>query len=425
MTLAPPPSAAISATRDLIVQFYSDPALAGLSDQVTKSRPALKVVLFLVAGLGRSHVGRVTLCLVAALCYPRNWFRRDTCVAYGVTLTTNNTRAIDRITPEIKTHAPDFAPNRKGLDWRSRLALLRACRDIAQQLANTKTTAPFVTLNQMLALICLHAFYRNLSVTKPRLVVAANDHSPPTVGLFHAARALKIPTLYTQHGPVTAHFPPLYTDLAVLFSKDAAASYQSAAARAKVRSDTQVLILPQQEAPPVPFTEPTPPLRACLALSRFVEKDQLKSLIKVLLESGHVSQVMIARHPRCTETFDGLDKAVSVLERGRPASLIAQSTDFCLVGNSGVALEFLHAGCATYYVPPSDRTLDDYYGFCAAGILPRFDAHLLRTPTALNDPFHTGWRERMALFDPSFADEPVNYRSLIAAHLTHVMGQRS
>lgn len=420
-----PPTDTVTAVLDIIAGFYGDPAMARLPAQVGSSRPLFKVLLAMIPRIRQSQSLLTALCACAVFFYPRAWFSGRPRGIYGVSLTVNNTRSLARLTPECRACDPDFKLNSHRLTMRSRAKMLRACPEIARHIRQFQSPEAFVIFNQVLALVCLHAFHQDLQTSRPRLVIAANDHSPPTVALFCAAHALRIATVYVQHGPVTAHFPPLYTDLAILFSQDAADSYQSAATQAKIHTQTDVLFLPMTETPIKPVAPVIPPLRVCLALSRFVDMQQVRTIIETLRDSGQVSKICIARHPRCTETFRGLPSNITLLAPGTSAESLSETVDLCLVGNSGVALSFLRAGCPTYYVPPADLSLDDYYGFCQAGILPRFEAASLQTPETLAIPFQADWYKRMGRFDPGYFNEPSHFRTKITEHLMHLADRKT
>ena len=418
MKRAVPPYNTVQDVLELISNFYGDPALSRMPTQVMEANPKLGLILRLVSDLGGHLLPLWIICSVISQVYPHRWFSRQTPnKIYCVSLTENNRRALQRIEREILNFDPDFQINTSRLSWRGRLYLLRNSWRIARLVRGHATSTPFVMLNKILALTSLHAFYFELKSPKPKLVLAANDHSPPTVGLFHAAKTLKIPSVYVQHGAVTEKFPPLYTDLALLLSEHAKDRYEKSATRFGKSSKTIVRILPACEDTFTQIRPATAPLKVCVALSRFVDLTQLQELIEKLSSHKLVSEISIARHPRCTAQFPNLAKKARILEKGSPIRSTASSSDLCLVANSGVALEFLRFGCPTFYMAPNDRYLDDYYGFCAAGILPRFHLGLLDDPRALAEPFGNTWRIKASKFDPSFSNKNHSGQSAIVSDL--------
>lgn len=61
---------------------------------------------------------------------------------------------------------------------------------------------------------------------RPNSIIIANDHGVFYLALMHAAKSLKIPTIYIQHASVSEDFPPLKFDLALLDGLDTLNKYQ-------------------------------------------------------------------------------------------------------------------------------------------------------------------------------------------------------
>lgn len=424
MNRAIPPDNAVQDVLHLISNFYGDPALSRMPTQLIEANPKLGLILRLLSRLGGHILPLWIFCCVISQIYPGSLFSRQIKQIYGVSLTKNNERAIQRIEREILKVDPSFQINSRHLSWLGRVKLLRNSWRIARSVQRSTASSTFVKLNEILALYSLHAFYFELDFFQPELVLSANDHSPPTVGLYIAAKALRIPTVYVQHGPITETFPPLYTDIAFLLSEHAKDQYEKAATLSGKRSKAIVRILPASEDTFTQIRSATIPLKVCVALSRFVDLTQLQELIEELSSHKSVSEVSIARHPRCTAKFQDLAEIATILEKGSSIKNTASNSDLCLVANSGVALEFLRFGCPTFYVAPNDRELDDYYGFCAAGILPRFDLGLLDDTGALIGPFTDVWRIRASKFDPSFSDNIHSGRSSVVSDLEALIQER-
>lgn len=77
----------------------------------------------------------------------------------------------------------------------------------------------------------------------PKAVVMANDHNYPNRTATMCARHLRIPTFYFQHASVTAAFPPLSFDFAMLEGMDAVHKYMEAGA-----SSTKVFLVGMPKA---------------------------------------------------------------------------------------------------------------------------------------------------------------------------------
>jgi hypothetical protein len=67
-----------------------------------------------------------------------------------------------------------------------------------------------------------------LAKLTPRAVILSNDHNPLNRIAAKCARRHNIPTIYLQHASVTAKFPPLDFDYALLEGRDAARKYDEA-----------------------------------------------------------------------------------------------------------------------------------------------------------------------------------------------------
>lgn len=404
--------------------FYGDRALAALRHQVASSRASLTFILWSVAILRRSRIGLILLLCGALIFYPRKWFAGTRTDIYAVSLTHNNTRALERIAPELAAQGYAYQNNNKRISWRIRMLQLRRCSNMVSRLHELGAPDEFVFLNQLFTMICFGLFEADLKKASSRLVLVANDHSPPTIAVLAAARTLNIKTCYIQHGPVTEHFPPLTVNLALLFSQKARSCYLSAAQRHKTPLATKICLLPPLEDPVEALRSPPSPFKICVALSKFVDRHQFQDLLARLLETPQIAEVYISRHPRCEMALENLtddDTRIRILPRGTTAQQICRDADVCLVGNSGVAIEFLHFGCPTFYIPPADPNQYDYYGFCDAGVLPVFTFDLLDKPTDMARSFDAAWMNAIVQFDPGFAKDQYDYRGQIRDQLASLL----
>jgi hypothetical protein len=353
-------------------------------------------------------MGLALLCLIAAMLYPRRWFTRHRRDIYAVALTHNNRKALLHLgtalaqnsTLRIVVNDRTLSFGQKWLAWMrspdraGALSLLRRSGDADD----------FVLLQQILAVVSVAAFRNDLARAKPRVICVANDHSPACVGLLALARHLNIATCYAQHGPVTESFPPLSVDLAILSSESAHDAYRRAATRRGVACAAQdsISLLPTFTTPANPVRAPQVPMDVCIALSFFPDMAAAEALVRQLQSQKSVGQISVKQHPRCeldlsktaiTLNFKCLSKTAEICD-------LAQGADLCLVSNSGVALEFLHFGCPTFYWPEGDAARDDYYGFVAAGVLSRFDISFLEKPQTIHEVFDAAWHKRLGYVDP-------------------------
>lgn len=408
--------AALRAMLATLADFHSQQSLQPLETQLAGTRGFLRPVLGMLSWLRRSQVGLILMLSVMILATRKPWFANGPVAIYTVSLTPNNTRVLDQLGMVLRSADLPFAINDAAFAGHRR-GLLKDIGQVAQVLRTQGDARTFVFLHQLLGAVYLRLFDADLAVADPQMVVAANDHSPPTVALFALARAKCLRSCYLQHGPVTPSFPPLTTDLALLFSAQAQAAYQAAAHARGVTSQTQVLILPALMDPHVPMRTPTYPLRICLALSFFTELAPLAALLAQLRADKTVGSILISQHPRSTQDISHLAQTdqVQFLPKATLAKDIAPQVDICLVGNSGVAIEFLHYGVPTFYIAPQDPALEDYYGFVAAGLLPQFTPEVLATPVQNLAFFEDRWKAAMTEVNPVFGCDPAQFQQAVLA----------
>ncbi len=409
-----------------LADFHRQASLGALQGQIEEARPTLRLMLRVVALLRRWHWGCLVLLVLGLFGVRRRWFAVGQSRIYAVSLTPNNARILEKLGAQLAKAGVSMSINAASFPWSRRFALLRHIPILARQLQADGDPRDFTFLHQVIGAPYILLFAGDLSRVNPQLVVAANDHSPPTVALLAVARALGVKSCYVQHGPITPSFPPLSTDLALLFSAQAAEVYRTAAAARGVTSPTQVMLFPPLSAPLVPMRPPGMPMRVCIALSFFPDLAGLTRLLGQLNASPHVGTVQISQHPRCTKNIAAVvGGRAQVLPVPTTAEAIAPQVDLCLVENSGVALEFLHFGCPTFYLKPADPGLDDYYGFVRDGILPRFVPSVVESPDAAVAFFDGAWRKKMGQVDPVFEAEPTTYYNAVTTQIKEMMGDAS
>ena len=267
-------------------------------------------------------------------------------------------------------------------------------------------------------------FCRDLRQSQPRVVVVANDHSPAAVALIALTIEMDLPCVYVQHGPVSDSFPPLNVDLAILHNVVSRDRYDSASKRIGGSRSSRVAILPPFKGPSCSIRRPAAPYQICIALSFFPDIPQISALVVALRDRGDVAKITISRHPRCVADLSELaGHGAEIIDSGTTTLEIARKVDLCIVANSGVGLEYLHEGCPTFDLAPSDPVLDDYYGFVAAGLLTRFDMGLLDQPSRISAAFDLEWQERFAQFDPTLTQSVADLESHVRAEVLALLAR--
>ena len=403
-SISPPCRASCKEVLGVLERFLSQPSLANLQFEVRENRRLIGLVIWLSSILSKSRIGLAFLLWFSAIVWSKKWFSRTRQKVYAVSLTLNNERALRHVSDEFRAAGVEFVVNSDRLPLSALWKRFSAYWLLSKELKGNLHTQPFIQLNQVLGITALVLFHYDLRVNTPRIVMAANDHSPPTVALYAAAKSLGIRSIYVQHGPVTSSFPPLSVDLAILHSDQAAKAYKSAAGTIE-NVPGKICIFPNNAEPIRPISAPRMPYTICLALSLYVDAEAIAKIASNLIKHENVSKVIITLHPRSALRNLNLesDSRVQILPIGARAKDIAQEVDICLVGNSGVALEFLQFGCPTFYLSHSDPSRDDYYNFVKLGVLTRFDFEMLNEPDRLLLPFAESWKTAMASFFPQLS----------------------
>lgn len=413
-----PARQALEDTAHRMALFMKGKGVNPLQGQIEARRSGLRLALPVIGVLRRHPAGVFVMLTVLVFFYPQRWFARRARAIYAVSLSKNNTVALGRLSAAMgkdwdgaQDHSDDknlvsggfAAPNSRTLPLTTRFALLVPLWGLAGDLHRRDEPNGFVFLYQMLATICLPAFERDLRCANPACVVVANDHSPPTLALLSLCRVMGVRSIYVQHGAVTPEFPRLNVDLACLHNARSEAAYREHSGQ----TPAQIAYLPPFDRDYQPLRRPAVPFKICIALSFFHDEAMLRALLSRLAAHPRVKEVVISPHPRSRydlSTFAG--PGCRILPRGEPAGAIARQVDLCLVAGSGVALEYLHHGCPVFDIAPADPRLDDYYGFVAAGLVPRLSMAVLDDMAAFDAHFDAGWRDVMRSYDPTL-DTPI------------------
>lgn len=322
---------------------------------------------------------------------------------YGVTK--NDLRAFDSFNKCLDADLrATVSVERRRPSLKEKSMVILAFRDLwcaANMLAKKSHDDPLVQVRSVVAGAAF-VFYSNQPLPSNLSVVCiACDHSPVAMALLLLSRAAGQKTCYVQHAPVTEYFPPLATDLAVLFDDKSVDSYNRAAKRNGVRTETSVVLMPPfKELFQRPFVE-HPPYNIGICLDRLPDLENLKHLLGTLADSSNARSIFLRPHPACGLDLSCLlvDEKVAIQQREGTLADFVEYIDLALISNSGTSIELLHEGIPTFYTPGTDDLPYDYYCFVTDGILPVLDLEKIFEPEYINTQFNKGWEERFSWYD--------------------------
>lgn len=227
----------------------------------------------------------------------------------------------------------------------------------------------------------------------PRVMLFANDHSPNQVACSMVAKELGIPRIYIQHAEVTALFPALDFEIAILRNEASRGVYK--------------------QAGPVPagsfsISRETKPFRVSafsdavsgrpvvgIYLTAQVEWAGVRLALDMARGNPEVRDVFVKPHP------------------GLPKHLVAQNCPdvrieheipeiphVAVVANSSVVIELLHRSIPVFQYYRMDSVPDDYYGFSRSGIAPEVTAEDLQQPFWKRFAADERWLSEFSRYDP-------------------------
>lgn len=258
---------------------------------------------------------------------------------------------------------------------------------------------PFLALQLLQGLAAYRYFARVLSAHPARTVVIANDHSPTPLGLLHAARATGRRTIYRQHAPVAANYPPLRMTLAVL---NDAASRDIYAAAGPVGAE--VVILPAFAQASQPMRNPVRFGRWLLLLSRVWGERRLAACVADICRHPEMTRLTLRQHPADPRQLPALaDPRVGLQPRSEPLARCVRQSDIVVSGGTGAAVESLHHGTPVVYSAGLDELGPDPHGLVKAGVLFNLSDSPMQalTPGHLAGFYDEAWRARFGRFDPT------------------------
>ncbi len=395
--------------------FHGQEIHADIGPSIARKRPTFRIIFAITSFVSRNRLANALMVLAVVLGYRIIREPDGPTEVYQFGISDNNVAAFQRLNrcldPQTRS---GICINGRSIPFGVRLRVALSLKRIWQAggvLRRNRHPDPFVHLQSVLAAAAAVMFLKRPLGDDLLMVCIACDHSPIVMALLAAARRQGKVTCYLQHAPVTEHFPPLTFDLSILYDRASTEAYRLAARRCDVGFDAAnvVLLPPFEEAFRSPKAD-LKPYRIGLCLSYFPNMSRLEELIASLSARPEVGAVCIRRHPRCLQDWStsAVLPKVELRPRGEDANRFFGDVDVVLVPNSGVAVEALHHGCPTFYLPGADPFPDDYYGFVAEGILPVFSLGALDDPTAF---FDAEWQKRFTEYDESASAELDDLRS--------------
>ncbi len=392
---------ALSSLSRQIQAFYGKDTFAGLGPSLMRKKPTFRVIFAIVRQMSKSRLLNIMLVAGVLLNYRVLRLPPTHTGIFQFGMSQNNIKSFDRLNRCLPQQVRDqICINGQETPFSRRIATVLSPKlmwDAGCALKETRQRSELAHLQAVIGCAALLLYSRPLP-EHLKVICIANDHSPIASALTAVARQQGRGTCYTQHAPVTEHFPHLNYDLAVLFDRASKRAYELAAERSDLEVATQVVILPPFEEE---FRQPTAsaaPYKVGLCLSYLPDMEGLRALVRLLSDSPDVSAIQMRRHPRCRHNWSAFTRInkVDLRPQDELATAFFANVDMVLTPNSGVTIESMHYGRPTFYVPGTDTITDDYYGFVAEGLVPVFSKESLAAPAAF---FDEEWKNRFKIYD--------------------------
>ena len=386
-------------------QFYGQEIYGTISTSMSKRKKSVKFVLCLI-GIGKNYAAFNFCALVVVLLFIRLFrFPESGKQIFQYGATENNVAAFNKLNSCLSPALVEYTSmNFRNASWKDRVVSVLSITSVweAAQLLSTDCHAdPLVQVRSTIgAAACILYSVRPLPDSIEVLCVAS-DHAPVARALVSLSKERNTKTCYVQHARVTEYFPPLNTDLSVLYDEVSLDVYRRSAELSGKAFDARTVFMP-------PFSESfrQPDVRGefhriGLCLSRFPEIDRLLPVVSHLSSLSYVNNIILRPHPACRLDLSLLLSCEKVSAQPVGQSLVdfSASIDVALVPSSGVAVELLHNGIATFYLEGVDDLPDDYYGFVRDGILPKFNQDLLSSAESINALFDEKWKSKFSNYD--------------------------
>jgi hypothetical protein len=262
---------------------------------------------------------------------------------------------------------------------------------------------PYPPAHHVLTAILEYIFYKKLFM---RLncpgILTTNDTAARSNALVAAAKMQGRTTFYIQHAHISTSFPRLIVDVAILDGAAARVLYDAIGKHTArvlyrgVEGEYRHLHLENLHKEKICVglfinTLPDPPVMQALA---------------ALDALDFVEKIIVRYHPAFPCTIDFSSEKFSLSDMSRTPWADGARCDLVLAGNSSVHLNLVKYGVPCVYLENLDPIGDDYYGFVAAGLLPRVqDASLLNLMQVITHYNKPQWVETMQYFDASYGKD--------------------
>lgn len=359
-----------------VVNFYLQDT-QDLEKIIFQNRKFLAHLFRFVKFMTGSVRGAFIFCGAFFILYNKFYIPFETTKIYAYGLTGNNVKVFKIFGHVINGGAGFYSINGRNVSFlRKFIVLIANYRELYRYVLDVPTDwkGNFYCKLQLMMAITSYWFYRCYYVSRPiDFLVVANDHAPLPVGMFYAAKELDIPVCYFQHAAVNSEFPPLKYDLSILHDRHSLDMYIKAGSISPFIDSSNICYVTR-------FSEDFGGLKiqsteirnVGIGLSFDTNIDELVLLIKDIISCDGVASVILRRHPRDERSYSRVLDAF-----GSSVFFVDDDSFFCkidiaIVGNSGMSIDCLHKGVATFYHGALDNFSDDYYGFVRDGLLPRY-----------------------------------------------------
>lgn len=209
----------------------------------------------------------------------------------------------------------------------------------------------------------------HLGRLKPKILVLANDHNMRNRVLRLAAAHEGITTAYIPHASVTANFPPLAFDYALLEGRDMAEKYKLAGS-----SSTAVFLVGTPRADHYVQRAKRPgqsgPLAVGVCTNMLDRSEDVIAVLDSIIRELPEYRIELRPHPRDSRPWGVLigTRPVSLSDANKEASFdFLSRLDAIVAGDSGIVLEAAMVRVGAFQFA-FGRTFEDYYGFVQKGI---------------------------------------------------------
>ena len=215
--------------------------------------------------------------------------------------------------------------------------------------------------------------YRIMQDYSPALLVMANDHSPMNRCLLHATHFFNIKTLYLQHASVTAKFPKLKFDYALLDGQESFDKYGQTS-----KEKSKVLLTGATRYDDFYKTTLTTKINKIgISINQFDDFDIVKDLCLKIREHDDL-KVIVRPHPNMINwnrdwfLDNGIEYSDSSVESSNEYlnSLALQVSNVC-----GIHLDAAILGIPTVQFKMSKADIEDHYNYFEIGLINKVNSY--------------------------------------------------